>query len=146
MRCVFIGHHDSPDYLKPLLRERIINLVLYKRVSEFYVGNNGYFDFMVQTVMHELKQDGFSVPYKIVLSRIDEIAIGGQQEATFFPEELAVALPRFAICKRNEWLLARADIAIVYVKYSFSNAGKWLLKAQKREIKIVNLASPPNVS
>ena len=140
MRCVFLGHRDCPDSIKAKLRENIINLISEKRASEFYVGNNGRFDFIVQTVLYELAQEGFCVPYRIILSKIDEVAIVGHQDATLFPEELALGVPKFAIYKRNEWLLSHADILISYVVYEASNSGRWLNKARKRGINIINLA------
>ena len=140
MRCVFLGHRDCPDRIKAKLRENIINLISEKGVSEFYVGNNGRFYSMVQTVLYELAQEGFCVLYRIILSKIDEVAIGGHQDATLFPEELALGVPRFAIYKRNEWLLSHADILISYVIYEASNSGGWLNKARKRGINIINLA------
>lgn len=75
-----------------------------------------------------------------MLSRIDEQAIGGEQEATVFCEGMERALPRFAVSKRNDWLLKNADMLIAYVSHRFSNCEKLLSRARKREIRILNLA------
>lgn len=53
MKCAFFGHRDAPSSIKPRLGEAIFNLIS-NGVDEFYVGNNGNFDLIVQ---HTFKYD-----------------------------------------------------------------------------------------
>lgn len=81
-----------------------------------------------------------NVSYSIVLSRPDEKALSGDQSHTIFPEELDGAPPKFAVSKRNEWMLKRSLTVIAYVKSYFSNSQKWIDRAEKRGLSVINLA------
>jgi len=84
--------------------------------------------------------EGKNINFSIVLSYIGEKAISNYQEFTILPEGLELSLPRFAISKRNEWMLRQAKFAIVYVNHRFSNSHKWIEKASKKRIDIINLS------
>lgn len=43
----FFGHHDCPDSVKPLIRQRILEIYEKDPNTEFYVGNQGRFDALV---------------------------------------------------------------------------------------------------
>ena len=47
--------------------------------------------------------------------------------------------PRFAILKRNEWMIDNADLVIAYVDHRYGGAYKSLLFAQRRKKKIINI-------
>lgn len=110
-------------------------LIKHHIIENFYVGNQGHFDYLVQEVLSEMKID-----YSIVLSSLNEYIHSNDQDKTIYPEGLEKGLPRFAICRRNEWMIKNSDVAIVYMKYKSSNCAKWVEKAQKRGLCIINLA------
>ena len=109
-------------------------------MREFLVGNNGNFDFYAQCVLRELKTEGYGICFDIVFSHLGENALSQNQSETVFPEGLEKALPRFAISKRNDWLIKNSSYLIAYVVHTFSNSYKWMQKASKRGLKIINLA------
>ena len=45
MICTFFGHKDTPKEIEPVLQASIIDLIENHGADEFYVGNNGSFDF-----------------------------------------------------------------------------------------------------
>lgn len=139
MNCIFLGHRDTPDIVRGKLRSTI-KALSDSGVSHFYVGNNGNFDFLAQVILCELSKKTSKIKYSIVLSRIDELAISGNQEATIFPEGLEMALPRFAISKRNEWLIKNASIVVTHMTSSCSNCNKWIEKARKKGATVINIA------
>ena len=94
---------------------------------------------MVQGVVEKIALSNKSIKYSIVLSRIDESAIGGNQSATIFPEGFEWYPKRFAISKRNDWLISNSSYAIVYVQDKYSNSYKWAQKAIKKNLKTINL-------
>lgn len=58
----------------------------------------------------------------------------------FFYPSLEKVPPRFAILKRNEWLVKNSDFLIAYVKHSHGGAFKTLEFAEKKKnIKIINI-------
>lgn len=138
MKCAFFGHRDAPSSIKPRLDEAIFNLIS-NGVDEFYVGNNGNFDLIVQNTLLNMIEKGERLKLRIVLSRIGEIALSKYQEYTIFPEGQEEALPKFAISKRNEWIINKADILIVYSRNSFSNTWKIIKKAETKGKRIIKL-------
>ena len=46
---------------------------------------------------------------------------------------------RFAVVKRNEWMINNADFLIAYVEYSWGGAVKTLEYAQRKYIKVNNI-------
>jgi len=140
MNCTFFGHRDATEEIKKRLKETILHLIQKENVKNFVVGNNGNFDFYAQCVLKELQNEGVDLCFDIVLSRLGEIALSGNQNETIFPEGLEDTLPKFAISKRNEWLIKNSSFLIAYVTHTFSNSYTWMQKASKRGLKIINLA------
>ena len=139
MICTFFGHRDAPDSIRNSIRLAITTLVKENNVKIFYVGNNGNFDFIVQSVLEEMvkKEGGFE--YFIVLSTPNENACFGRQDNTIFPEGLESALPKFSISKRNEWMIKNCGFVITYVRNSRTNAYKWAKKAERKGARVINL-------
>ena len=144
MTCTFIGHRDAPNKIKLSLKEAILYVIEKERIEKFLVGNNGSFDFYAQCALRELKEERPTICFDIVLSRLDEKVISENQGETLFPAGLETALPKFAISKRNNWLINNSSILIAYAKYRISNSGKWLERASKKGLKIINLADENN--
>jgi hypothetical protein len=140
MTCTFFGHRDTPYIVFEQLKTSIINMIEKNNVERFYVGNNGNFDIMAQKALEEISIKRNDFDYLIVLSRINEIARGGNQNKTIFPEELAEVLPKFAIVKRNNWLICNSSYVIAYSKYPSSNANKLIKKSMKKGLIVENLA------
>ena len=140
MTCTFFGHSDAPDSLKETLYREISMLIENGDVKKFYVGNNGNYDFLVQVVLARLSRNRGDFEFSIVLSFPDEKALSNNQRDTVFVEGLEKALPRFAISKRNEWLIKNSDFAIVYLKHGFSNCSKWVQKARKKGLRIISIS------
>jgi len=49
--------------------------------------------------------------------------------------------PKFAISKRNEWMMISADLIIAYVNRSYGGAYKSLQVAKRRKKKIINICN-----
>ena len=139
MICTFFGHRDTPTSIRCEIKKAILKLIK-NGISEFYVGNNGSFDFLTQSVLIELLNEGNKINCFIVLSRLNELALCGQQDFTVFPEEIEGVMKKFAISKRNEYLIKKSNMVICYVNNTFSNCHKWIEKARKKWRTIINLA------
>ena len=138
MICIFFGHRDASSKVKEPLR-CAIDALIREGVKEFYVGNNGNFDYYVQSVLTELCNERDDISFSVILSRIDEPAICADQSYTVYPEELENVPPKFAISKRNNLMISKGEIAITYVRNNFSNSYKLREKARKKELRIINL-------
>lgn len=49
--CCFFGHRQIRTSITKELKTEIVNLIVNKNVTDFYVGNNGAFDSTVQGVL-----------------------------------------------------------------------------------------------
>ena len=138
MICTFFGHKNAGSDVKEKIKHTVESLI-DDGVLDYYVGNNGNFDYYVQAVLAEIMKKNEEVRLTVVLSHLDERAMVADQECTLFPEGLEIALPRFAISKRNDWLIKNSQIAVIYVNNSFSNSYKLMEKARKKGLEIINI-------
>lgn len=137
MVCTFFGHADAPKTIEMPLREVLINLIENYGVSEFYVGNNGRFDFMVHKQLKELSNE-YNISYSIVLAYLNN----NKQDVsgnTIFPEGIEAVPKRFAISWRNKWMLNRADIVVTYVTHNFGGAAQFSNMAKRQGKKIIEV-------
>lgn len=109
----------------------------------FYVGNNGQFDHLVAAVLRELKSRNSQISYSIVLVYLPEREKEYNQLSyteTVYPEGLEYTPPRFAISKRNQWMVQQSDYVIAYVEHSIGGAAQFTEYARKKYKTVINLA------
>ncbi|MBQ7412585.1 MAG: hypothetical protein IJW10_06765 [Clostridia bacterium] len=144
MICTFFGHRDAPLSIEKEL-EKIILSLISEGVDEFLVGNNGSFDLLVQGVLRKLFLKSEKIRYSVVISYLNERVDERFKEKVIYPEGLEMSPKKIAIIKRNEWMLKRASVAVVYVKYTQGSSYKLLRKAERSRIRIINLATEPKL-
>ena len=138
--CCFFGHREVTHNIKPKLTEIIEKLITEDGVTDFYVGHQGQFDSMVFQVLKELKVKYPKIRYTVVLAympneHIKEI----YGEDTLFPDGMESVPKRFAISKRNDWMLKHSDIAVFYVWKITGGAAKFKEKAKKKGLRIIDV-------
>ena len=67
MICTFFGHRDTPDTVRPLLREVLLDLIEHHGAKQFYVGNQGNFDAMALRLLKGFEKP-YSITYDVVLA------------------------------------------------------------------------------
>lgn len=143
MTCAFFGHKESPDSIKPLLEEEIRKLIENEGYEEFLVGNQGRFDAMVYTTLKRLQSEYPSIRCYVVLAympgRNTEYATIDYSD-TIFPEGLETVPRRFAISRRNKWIVENSNAVICYVNRTWGGAYQAVILAEKRNLSIINLA------
>lgn len=138
--CTFFGHRDTPDIVKPLLREVLLDLIENQGVKQFYVGDQGNFDAMVRNLLAELERS-HRILYDVVLAYLPKKADPFfEAYYTILPEGIETVPPRFAIDYRNKWLIGRSDIVVTYVTHVTGGAAKYKAIAIKRQKKVVELS------
>ena len=140
MTCTFFGHRDTPESVGEKLREMLIDLIKNKNVDLFYVGNHGSFDSMVRKELDNLKGKYAHIDYSVVLAYITGDNRGVSYNNSIYPEGLENVPPKYAIVKRNRWMIDRADYVVVYVKYNFGGAAQFKNIAEKKGKIVLNLA------
>lgn len=122
--CTFFGHSQCPD-LRNELQEAVTKLA-GDGVDMFYVGDNGNFDAQVRSVLREL-----GLRYGVVLAYLPKGAGAGFDD-TMFPEGLELVHPRYAIERRNRWMLERSEYVVTYVHHSWGGAAKFAALAERQ--------------
>ena len=118
--CTFFGHWNTPDKVEEPLKNLPTFLINEKGVNNFYVGNQGGFDRIVKKVLDLLKKDYPQITYSVVLAYLNVKCESDIQRERYkdsiYPEGLEKTPPRFAIYKRNLWMIEKSDIVVTYVK------------------------------
>lgn len=139
--CTFFGHRDCPASVMPKLRTVLVDLIEHHGVEQFYVGRQGNFDTMVRAVLRELAKTYPQIRYAVVLEQLPKLRGDARCFSdAIFPEGMEDVPPRFAISRRNEWMLRRADMVVTYVTHSWGGAAQYAKKAGKQGKIVLNLA------
>ena len=145
--CCFAGHSMiySEEILKQKLRTEIINLIEKENVTTFYSGGKGDFDWLCAKTIDELRTNYPFINSYWVLAYMpkekDEYldSMARIFDDTVYPDIESVP-KRFAIIKRNEWMVNNSDFLIAYVN-RLGGAHKTLEYAQKKKhIAVINIA------
>ncbi len=143
MTVTFFGHREVSDEIEEGLKTVLNNLIVKRNVDTFYVGNQGEFDYMVRKNLKLLKKVYPNIKYAVVLAYLPtkkaEIDVYDNYETTY-PCGLETVPPKFAIIKRNNWMIARADIVVTYVTHNFGGAAQFKELAIKKGREVINLA------
>ncbi|MBQ3550412.1 MAG: hypothetical protein IJA41_05485 [Clostridia bacterium] len=139
--CTFIGHGDCEERNIPKLRNTIEELILRKGVDVFYVGTHGNFDRFIYNVLCELEKQ-YQIKINVVLAYLNtENDVDYETAKTMFPDVLENTPARFAIVKRNNYMIDKADYVVCYVNNSFSNSYSFAKRAIKKNKKLINLGT-----
>ena len=148
--CCFAGHaeiYDDIEIIKVKLEEEIINLIKNHNVINFHNGGKGAFDWLCAHTVEKLKNDYPFIKSYCVLSYMPKEKDKYQDTLKIFDEtiypDIEKTPPKFAIIKRNEWMVKNSDFMIAYVNYPWGGAYKTLRYAKKRNLKIINIAESP---
>lgn len=146
MIITFCGHSDFlfSDDVKQQLKNILVSEIRKNPTCKFYLGGYGDFDSFCLRSLRELKKEFQDIELIFITPYIDknysrlEFAKYHYDDIIFPPLE---SVPRkFAILKRNEWMVEEADLVIAYVKYSWGGAAKTLEYANRKKKQIINLA------
>ena len=146
MIITFCGHSNClfSDEEKEKLKQLLIKEIRKNPTCKFYLGGYGDFDSLCLRTLRELKKEFQSIELIFITPYIDknysklEFAKYHYDDVIFPPLE---SVPRkFAILKRNEWMVEEADLVIAYVKYSWGGAAKTLEYAKRKKVPIINIA------
>ena len=146
MIIIFCGHSNClfSDEEKEKLKQLLIKEIRKNPTCKFYLGGYGDFDSLCLRTLRELKTDFPDIELLFITPYLDknysklELAKYYYDDIIFPPIE---NVPRkFAILKRNEWMVDSADLVIAYVKYSWGGAAKTLEYAKRKKKLIINVA------
>lgn len=135
--ATFFGHRDCPHTVKPALREAIMELIHKHNVTMFYVGDSGQYDAYCRSVLKEIGAN-----YAVVLSRMPGKPTEYDDFSdTMLPEGIVEGgPPRFAIERRNKWMIEQSDFVICYLRHRmYGGAAKFASLAEKKGKNVINI-------
>ena len=137
--CTFIGHKDFTFKYYSKLCEAIENLILSERVNEFYVGTNGAFDRSAYRALCDLEKK-YKIRINVITAYLNQKDLSVyKQNEIIFPEILEKTPYRYAINKRNFYMIEKSQYMICYMNHTFSNTYNFVNRAAKRKLKIINI-------
>ena len=144
----FAGHSliSSKEKVKEKVKEQIRKNIMDSMRITFYLGGYGEFDEICAEVCRELKREYSNVelvyvtPYITISeqAKIKEMQSRSLYDASLYPPIENTPL-KFAISKRNQWMMANVDLVIAYVSHSYGGAYKSLQTAKSKKKKIINI-------
>ena len=144
----FAGHSfvASNEEVKEIVKEQICKNIIGDTHISCYLGGYGAFDEICACACRELKKEfeGIEIiyitPYFSLSEqeKIKEMERYGLYDASIYPP-IEKAPKRFAILRRNEWIMSNADLVIAYVDRDYGGAYKALCVARRKKKKIINI-------
>ena len=139
MIVTFCGHKDIFDNdgtIRSWLTRVVENLIL-QGADLFYLGGYGGFDRLAASVVWGMKRKYPGIQSVLVLPYLDKKVDAEKYDRTTYPP-LETVPRRFAILKRNEWMVSEADVLVAYVLYDWGGASKTLEYAKRKKKEIIS--------
>ena len=118
-----------------------VESLIHKGATEFLLGGYGSFDYMCAGAIKELKQK-----YPHIKSILVKPYLTAPFDKWLYDESEYLTIEntpkKFAIIKRNEYMVDCSDALIAYAKYETGGATTTLKYALKRNKTIINIAQP----
>lgn len=140
--CTFFGHRECYGLDKETLYNAI-EKVIHQGADTFYAGNQGGFDSMAYNCLKELRGVYPHIHYSVVLAYlpVGESNCDLYADCSIYPEGLELSLPKFAIERRNAWMIAQADYCLCYINHTWGGAYKFAVQAKKKGLTVINLGN-----
>ena len=138
MIITFCGHGNISLNQNEIEKNKDFLIEIIKQFpdSEFFLGGYGYFDRLVFSLLKKIKRD-FPCFKLIFISPYPDRSYNKLKTATELYDEtiyppLETIPKKYAILKRNKWMVDNCDLLVAYVKYSWGGAEKTLEYAIKK--------------
>ena len=137
MKITFCGHKDVHDrdaverWLQDVCRE-----LIQQGAVEFHLGGYGGFDHLSAVVLRELKKAHPQIRLMLVLPYLNSSMLTEGYDETVYPPLESVP-KRFAISRRNEWMVQECDAVVAYVTHGWGGAAKTLEYTRRKKKRII---------
>ena len=142
MIVTFCGHsnlYDSDGSISAKLVEVLEHLVA-EGADQFYLGGYGAFDSLAAKTVKDMQKVHPQIHSTLVLPYLNRDYNEKLYDDTTFPP-LEKVPRRYAISRRNEWMVDQADVIVAYVDHGWGGAAKTLEYAQRKKKRIINLGT-----
>ena len=144
----FAGHSfvASSEAVKEIVKEQLRKNIIGGAPVSCYLGGYGSFDEICAGACRELKRENIELeliyvtPYMSLSEqqKIKEMKAYGLYDDSLYPPIENVP-QRFAISRRNEWMMSNADLVIAYVNRNYGGAYQSIEVARRKGKKIINV-------
>ena len=137
MIITFCGHDNVSDI--SIVKEWLCNVLdqfIYEENVISYFGGYGGFDRLAASVVRQKQKVNPDVQAVLIIPYLNRKYDENGYDYTLFPPLESVP-PRYAILKRNEWMVTQADIVITYVTHGWGGAAKTLEYARTRRKNVI---------
>ncbi len=133
MNVTFCGH-SKINRAKSFSRwlDLILPSLIEDGAATFYLGGYGDFDGIDAAAVRRQKATYPHIELVLVLAYLDRDIDASRYDSTTYPP-LEKVPPRYAIMKRNEWMVCESDVVISGVTHSWGGAAKTLEFAQRKK-------------
>ena len=136
--CAFFGHRELYNDITPQLEEAISTAVKHG-YDVFWSGGNGAFDRCAAGTVYRLKKKYPHIKIVLIQAYLPKQPISEIYDQAIFPEGVEIGPPRFAINRRNQWIIRNCEGAICYVNHSYGGAYAAYRKLLRNKKVLVNL-------
>ena len=113
-----------------------VEALIERGADKFYLGGYGAFDEMAASVVWEQKAKHPQITSVLVLPYLDKKVFAFNFDYTTYPP-LENVPKRFAISKRNEWIVLNSDVVVAYVTHDWGGAATTLKFARRKKKEII---------
>ena len=140
LRVTFCGHRriSDPSSVVNSLKKVVTDLIS-EGATEFYLGGYGEFDAFAARIVFEMKATHPGITSTLILAYLNQNFDSNYYDGTVYPPLEAVP-KKFAIARRNEWMVDQADVIVAYVTHDFGGAVAMLRYAKRKKKLIISLA------
>lgn len=126
MTVTFCGHSQTSDQDKiASWLDMILPALIEGGATTFYLGGYGDFDRLAAAAVRRQKNIYPHIESILVLPYLSRKFDAAAYDGTTYPP-LEKTPPRYAIVKRNQWMVNESDVVISGVVHSFGGAAKTL--------------------
>ena len=141
MTVTFFGHGDAPESVRGTLYQALLELICKEGADHFLVGTQGNFDRLALLTLKFLKKQYPHLTYTVVFAYMPKKKQEFYHEIeTILPFEVVGVPPRFAIERRNNYMLDQSDVLVTYVVRSYGGAAKFKEKAISKGKRVIELS------
>lgn len=133
MNVTFCGHsklYQTEDISRWL--DIILPALIEGGAVTFYIGGYGDFDSLAAAAVRRQKSTYPQVEAILVLAYLNRDVDTSRYDSTTYPP-LEKVPPRYAIVRRNEWMVRESDVVISGVTHGWGRAAKTLDYARHRQ-------------
>lgn len=144
MKISFFGHRKiyNQDEIKRKVTTILSDILKNTNFLEFYCGGYGDFDSICYSIVKEFKKKNDNIKILFVSPYMEEsflrkINTDLYDEVIYPPIENF--MKRFAIIKRNEWIINQSDLIIFFVEFDSGGAYRALNFAKRKNKHIIHI-------